>query len=147
MRRRPSTIGELMTPCPVTIRAQQSLADAHLLMRSHGVRHLPVLEEDRVVGVVSQGDLRLLESIGDVETDRVAVAEAMVEHPYMVWTDTPVAEVLGQMLERHVGSALVVDATSLGRGRVAGIFTAVDAMKALEAITRSEMSTSTGEGS
>ena len=145
MRKRPTTVGELMTPRPISIRPEQSLADAHLSMRSHGVRHLPVLGEDRVVGVVSQGDLRLLESIGTVDIDVVPVEEAMVEHPYMVWTDTPVADVLEQMIARRIGSALVVDPPSLGRGRVAGIFTAVDAMKALANLTRAD--TSTGEGS
>jgi acetoin utilization protein AcuB len=145
MKPPPNTIAELMTPCPVWIRRDQSLADAHRLMRSHGIRHLPVRGEDRVVGVVSQGDLRLLESIGEVDTEKVPVEEAMVEHPYMVWTDTPIANVLEQMIAQRIGSALVVDATSLGRGRVAGIFTAVDAMKALEELTRT--SSGQGEGS
>ncbi len=135
-RKRSTTIGELMTPCPISIRPEQSLADAHRLMRAHGVRHLPVVGEDRVFGVVTQGDLRLLESIADVDVDTVHVEEAMVDHPFMVWTETPIAEVLEQMIERHIGSALVVDRASLDRGRVAGIFTAVDAMKALEQITR-----------
>lgn len=145
MRKRPSTIGELMTPCPISIRPDQSLADAHRLMRSHGIRHLPVLGEDRVVGVVSQDDLRLLESIGDLDIERVPVEEAMVDRPYMVWADTPIAPVLGQMLARRIGSALVVDQAGLARGRVAGIFTAVDAMRALEELT--SPSTSRGKGS
>ena len=145
MRKRPSTIDELMTPCPVSIRPNQSLADAHRLMRSHGIRHLPVLGEDRVIGLVSQGDLRLLESIGEVDIDSIPVEEAMVAHPYMVWTDTPIADVLEQMIAQRIGSALVVDSTSLGRGRVAGIFTAVDAMKALQQLTRT--SSGPGEGS
>jgi CBS domain-containing protein len=57
----------------------------------------------------------------------------------MVWPDTPVAEVLGEMVARHIGSALVVDHASLARGRVAGIFTACDAMRTLAQMT--------GEGS
>jgi acetoin utilization protein AcuB len=134
-----------MTPSPVCIRPEKSLAEAHRLMRLHGVRHLPVIGEGRVLGVVSQGDLRLLESIVVVDTEMVAVEEAMIDRPYMVWADTPVAEVLGQMLARHIGSALVVDRASLARGRVAGIFTAVDAMKALEQMTAAM--SSPGEGS
>lgn len=145
MRKRPTTIGELMTPCPVSIRPDQTLADAHAIMRSHGVRHLPVVGEGRVVGMVSQGDLRLLESIAEVGADQLAVEEAMVRQPYMVWADTPVAEVLGEMLERHVGSALVVDRASLSCGRIAGIFTTVDAMLALKELTSEPAST--GEGS
>lgn len=126
-RRRPSTIGELMTPCPVAIHPEQSLATAHSLMRAHGVRHLPVIEDGRVVGIVSQGDLRLLESIGDVEVEKVPVEEAMIQRPYTVWADTPVTEVLSHMLEHRLGCALVVDRTGL-----AGIFTSVDAMLALK---------------
>jgi len=140
MRKRSSTVGELMTPCPVAIRPQQSLATAHSLMRSHGVRHLPVVEEGRVVGVVSQGDLRLLESVGEVEVEQVAVEEAMVHHPYMVWADTPVSDVLQHMLEHRLGSALIVD-----REGLAGIFTSVDAMLALKQMTSTPAST--GEGS
>ena len=136
MRTLPSTIDELMTPSPICIRPEQSLAEAHRLMRTHGVRHLPVVGDGRVLGVVTQGDLRLLESISEVETDKVAVEEAMIERPYMVWPDTPVAEVLGEMVARHIGSALVVDRASLTSGRVAGIFTAVDAMRALAQMTR-----------
>jgi acetoin utilization protein AcuB len=136
MRKRPSTIDELMTPCPVSIHAHQTLADAHLLMRAHGVRHLPVLAEDRVIGVVSQGDLSRLESLADVVADEVPVEDAVVDPPLMVWADTPVADVLGQMLARRLDSALVVDQTSLARGRAVGIVTAVDAMKALEEMTR-----------
>lgn len=130
MRKRPSTIGELMTPCPIAIRPDQSLATAHSLMRSHGVRHLPVVEEGRVVGVVSQGDLRLLESIGDVEVDKVRVEEAMIHHPYVVWADTPITDVLSHMLAHRLGSALV-----MGRDGLAGIFTSVDAMMALKQLT------------
>lgn len=140
MRRRPSTIGELMTPAPVRIRPEQSLATAHAMMRAHGVHHLPVVEEGRVVGVVSQGDLRLLESIGEVEVDKVPVEEAMIPRPYMVWADTPVADVLAHMLEHHLGSALVVD-----RDGLAGIFTSVDAMLALKQLTTAPATQ--GEGS
>jgi acetoin utilization protein AcuB len=124
-----------MTPCPVAIHPERTLAEAHSLMRAHGVRHLPVVDEDRVVGVVSLNDLLLLESLPDVEPDQVAVEEAMVGHPYMVWIDTPVIVVLEQMLARRLDSVLVVDHVGLASGRVAGIFTPVDAMQALKALT------------
>lgn len=139
MRAQP-TVGELMTPCPVAIRPEQSLACAHALMRSHGVHHLPVVEEGRVVGVVSQGDLRLLESVADVEIEQVPVEEAMIHHPYTVWADTPLSEVLQHMLDRRLGSALVVD-----RRGLAGIFTAFDAMLALKELT--SPGAASGEGS
>ena len=129
------TIGELMTPCPIAIHPEHTLAHAHSLMRAHGLRHLPVVDEDRVVGVVSLSDILLFESLRDREPDQVPVDEAMVGPPYMVWVDTPVIVVLEEMLARRLGSALVVDRVGLAKGRIAGIFTPVDAMQALKELT------------
>jgi CBS domain-containing protein len=122
----PQTIGDVMTRQPVAVRPDQPLSAAHAIMRSLGVRHLPVVEQQRVVGVVSQGDLRLLESIDRVDACRVAVEEAMAPHLYMVGPEEPLADVLATMLERHIGAVLVAD-----RGRLVGIFTANDAVVVL----------------
>jgi len=118
-----------MTPCPISVRASQSLAEAHARMREHQIRHLPVLENGQVVGVVSQGDLRLLESIDDVDINRVTVEEAMIHHPYLVAREESLLSVLGRMFERRLGSILVMD-----RDRLVGIFTAVDAVNALRRV-------------
>jgi len=131
-----------MTRCPVAIHPDRTLAEAHSLMRAHGIRHLPVVDEDRVVGVVSLSDLLMLESLPGVDPDQVTVEEAMVGHPYMVWIDTPVIVVLEQMLARRLDSVLVVDHVGLASGRVAGIFTPVDAMQALKALTGESKSAS-----
>jgi CBS domain-containing protein len=122
----PRVIAELMTPCPVSVSPHQSLSEAHAMMRSLGIRHLPVVEERRLVGVLSEGDLRLFSSRHKVDQSRTQVEEAMSQRPYAVGPDEPVAAVLASMLERHFGSAVIVD-----RGRVVGIFTSVDAMTCL----------------
>lgn len=122
----PRVIAELMSPCPVSVSPRQSLSEANALMRSLGVRHLPVVEERRLVGVISQGDLRRFSWLQKGDQRRVQVEEAMIQRPYAIGPDEPVADVLQGMLERHIGSAVVVD-----RGRVVGIFTAVDAMACL----------------
>lgn len=127
----PLTIGDLMSPCPVAVRASQSLEAAHALMRERRIRHLPVVEDGLVVGVVSQGDLRLLESLDQVDTTRVTVEEAMTHGPYVVGPAEPLASVLDHMSERRLGSTIVMD-----RGRLVGIFTAVDAVDALRRLLR-----------
>jgi len=58
MRKRSSTIGELMTPAPVRIRPEQSLATAHSLMRSHGIHHLAV-DRDGLAGIFTSVDAML----------------------------------------------------------------------------------------
>jgi predicted transcriptional regulator len=98
-------------------------------MRAHSVRHLPVVDHGRIVGVVSQSDLRFLESLDRLDLRRVQVEEAMTERPYVVGAEELLDDVLSTMLDRHIGSVLVAE-----RGRLVGIFTAVDAVAALRSL-------------
>ena len=120
------TVADFMTPSVLTIGAKETLANAHRVMRDNRVRHLPVLEGGRLVGIVSQRDLYLLETIHGVDTYDTEVEDAMTADPYVVPPTTPLAEVVKQMLAHRWGSAIVSDGV-----RVTGVFTAVDAMRAL----------------
>jgi acetoin utilization protein AcuB len=120
------TIGQVMSPCPVAVNPHHTFAEAHGIMRAHRIRHLPVEEAGRVVGVVSQGDLRLIESLEEIDTQRVEVEDAMTADPYQVGREEPLTHVIDQMVARRIGSALVVE-----QGAVVGIFTCVDALTVL----------------
>ena len=120
------TIEQVMRPCPVALSPHHTLAEAHGIMRSHRIRHLPVEEAGRLVGVVSQGDLRLIESLEQLDTHEVEVEDAMTTDPYQVGPGTPLADVVHEMWARRIGSALVVE-----KGAVVGIFTCVDALAVL----------------
>jgi CBS domain-containing protein len=50
-------VAEIMTPDPVCIRPDQSLEECMALMTARRIRHLPVLERDRLVGLISIGDV------------------------------------------------------------------------------------------
>jgi acetoin utilization protein AcuB len=115
-----------MSVSPVVIGVGDTLAAAHRVMRERGVRHLPVLDAGRLVGVVSQGDLVLAESVAGVDPATDCVREAMSGDPYAVPPGAPLEEVAATMAERRLGSAIVVD-----RGVVIGVFTTVDALRAL----------------
>ena len=54
------TIAEFMTCWPQTIVPEQPLAEAHALMWTHKIRHLPVLHRGKLVGMVSMDDLHPL---------------------------------------------------------------------------------------
>lgn len=120
------TVGQRMTKNPVTIPADLNLSDATQRMFDHGIRHLPVIDDGHVVGVVSERDLALVKSIPGVEEERVRVVEAMTEHPYMVAPNTPLLEVIDAMCERKIGTALVMD-----EGEIRGIFSVIDGLAAL----------------
>jgi acetoin utilization protein AcuB len=126
MTKFPLTIRDHMTPAPHTISARQTLADAHTLMRAQRLRHLPVLDGGKIVGIVSQRDLALVESLPDVSPDEVPVEDAMSTDLYTVSPDAPLQLAATEMADRKLGSALVVE-----HGEVVGVFTAVDACRAL----------------
>lgn len=123
---RPSTIRHFMTPAPHTIGAEQSLERAHAVMRAYRVRHLPVLRGGALVGIVSQRDLMLIETLPGVRPGEVPVEDAMTTDVYLVGPRTPVAVVATRMADRKLGSAIVVE-----DGRVVGVFTVTDACRAL----------------
>jgi CBS domain-containing protein len=54
-------LAEVMTANPTTISPGQTATEALRLMQDSGVRHLPVTEKGRVIGIVSRGDFRGLE--------------------------------------------------------------------------------------
>src|SRR5512140_157 len=90
-----------MTANPVVTQSQQTLADAHQLMRERHVRHLPVVDDGRLVGIVSQRDLYLLETLRGVDAATEIVEEAMTADPYAVSPTASVAEVAHVMAERR----------------------------------------------
>jgi acetoin utilization protein AcuB len=115
-----------MTGSPHTIGRVQSLTVARRLMREHGIRHLPVLDGGRIVGLLSERDLLLIEALPGVNPTDVRVEEAMVEDVHVVEPDTPLADAIAPMIERKLGSAVVAEG-----GHVRGILTTLDVLRAL----------------
>lgn len=52
-----TTIGEILTEDVITVRPEDTVQSAALLMRDHAVRRVVVCEGDKLVGIVSLGDL------------------------------------------------------------------------------------------
>lgn len=124
-------VKRFMTVGPVVIGSGRTLAEAHRAMRERNIRHLPVVDGGSLVGLVSQRDLYLLETLRGVDPAAETVREAMTPDPYAVPPDAPLDEVAATMAARKYGSAVVVD-----RGSVIGLFTTTDALRALAWATR-----------
>ena len=120
------TVQRFMTRAPHTIGADETLADAHAVLRAHQIRHLPVVVESRLVGMITLHDLHLIETLPDVNPAEVKVSEAMVSNVFSVSPETPLADVVKAMAEHKYGSAVV-----MRDQRVLGIFTTVDVCRAL----------------
>jgi acetoin utilization protein AcuB len=121
------TIRSFMTPAPHTIGVDQTLAAAAETMRRHRIRHLPVLDGGRLVGLISERDIAMIGGLSDVNPARVAVAEAMTPEPRALTPDSSLEWVAAEMAQHKHGSMVVVE-----DDRVVGIFTTVDALRALQ---------------
>lgn len=119
------TISKYMTTLPHTIGADQPLAKADKMMADLRVRHLPVLDGGKLVGILSERDLRLVETFHDVDSSKVKVSEAYSPDPYIASPTSSLADVCAEMASHKYGCALVCD-----NHRLVGIFTWVDALVA-----------------
>jgi acetoin utilization protein AcuB len=119
------TVQRYMTVNPTVISSHRTLSEAHQTMREHGIRHLPVVDAGKLVGVVSQRDLYLLETLHGVDATSETVEEAMTPEPYTVPPDASIEEVAREMAQHKYGCAVVLD-----NGKVVGVFTTVDALRA-----------------
>ncbi|HXU72290.1 MAG TPA: CBS domain-containing protein [Polyangia bacterium] len=120
------TVRGYMTKSPFTVGADQPLAVAHRVMREHRIRHLPVLSAGKLVGVVTERDLELVEALPGSDAAAIKVGEAMTPMPYAIEPQSSLEWVALEMAEHKYGCTVVVE-----RGRVIGVFTTVDALRAL----------------
>jgi acetoin utilization protein AcuB len=119
------SVRKYMTTSPHTIGDDQPMSVAHRMMREHRIRHLPVLRGAKIVGLVSDRDLNMVETLKDVDPRKVLVSEAMTQDPYLVSPDAALDEVVSTMAQSKFGSAVVTQ-----HDQVVGIFTTVDVCRA-----------------
>jgi len=119
-------IADYMTPLPHTVGSEQTITFAQEMMQKYGIRHLPVLHGGELNGIVSDRDLGMIAGLNEVNPDATTVEEAMTQEAYTVARETPLIDVLKQMLENKYGSVVVVEGT-----KIIGIFTTHDSLKLL----------------
>lgn len=125
MTKRMPQVREFMTPMPHTVGSDQPLKVVQDFMREYRVRHLPVKKGGKLVGIVS--DRNLKEVFGTAEGAGLKAEDIMMSDPFRVAANTPLVEVAAAMAEEKFGSALVED----DEGKLVGIFTTVDVCRAL----------------
>lgn len=128
------TIQKYMTTAPLSIGIEQTLAKAQTLQREAKIRHLPVLHGGVLVGMISDRDLALVETLKNVDPNQVRVGDAMSREVYSVTPDAPLDEVVAEMALHKYGSAVVMQ-----NQHVVGIFTTVDACNALASLLQGRL--------
>ena len=117
---RPVTVGTMMHASPLAIEPDATLATAHTRMTEGGVRHLPVVEGGKLVGILSERDLPA--HAGRFEL--TSVRQAMTPDPISVSREVSVEAAACLMLERRVRALPVVDGE-----RIVGMLSETDILE------------------
>ena len=110
----------------------ETLTHARDVMAEHDIRYLPVMERGKLVGVLTEKDMRKGETSGASAGDEALVKDVCDLEAYIVGLSEPLDHVLSKMADNHIGSALVVK-----DGKLAGIFTLTDACHCFGKLLRS----------
>jgi acetoin utilization protein AcuB len=129
-----------MSKPAVTIEADAPIRDAIGLLKQHNIRMLPVMEEDRLVGIITDSDLKRA-SASDVVSleihelvdliERIKVKTVMTKNPVTVPYDHTVEEAAVKFFLHNISGAPVVDQV----GKVIGIITKNDIFQVLISLT------------
>lgn len=124
-------VKDWMTGDVITITPLTTLPEAHRILLEKKIRRLPVVENDKLVGIVTRGDVRGAEpsqatslSIWELNyiLSRLRVKDIMTPNPITVRPDTTIEETAKIMLEKKVSGLPVLDDT----GCICGIITESD---------------------
>jgi acetoin utilization protein AcuB len=130
------TVSELMTPNPVTVTPQASLADVWDLMRDLAIRHVPVLDRGALVGMVSDRDIARLDLTAVLTLDGAAALRDELARPVIrvmsadvisVETETELADAIALLIEHKVGALPVVRPDTR---ELVGILSYIDVLRA-----------------
>ncbi len=128
MSKKSLLVESVMHPFPHTVGLDQTLEVANTLMREHNVRHLPVRDGGKLIGMLSDRDIHFAEAVDQLEPKEIKVEDVYTPEPYVVPLKEPVATVARKMAHDRIGCALVVEE---GSNNLVGIFTTVDACRTL----------------
>lgn len=127
-------VADVMTREPATLGPEDSLMRALELMRKRGVRRLPIMVAETLVGLLAEGDLKRAQpsALSDSEEEFVRVMEGtplsriMINKPLTVTEETPLLEAARTLHTTKFGALPV-----LRDGRLVGILTDTDLLGCL----------------
>ena len=127
---------DAMTRSVVWVNPEISLAEAASLMEEWNIRHLPVIADRQLVGMLSDRDILLRSSLqndGEVVVEEGStVGEAMTPDPFTCNTASTLGSIAAAMVERKIDSFPVLDED----GDLAGMITSSDLLEMLIARER-----------
>lgn len=127
-------ISEVMIPKPITITPDQTIGRAIELMARYDIRRLPVVKEGKLVGIITDRDVRQLGGRPTLKLPKTAqddaylnlpVEEAMTLNVITIRANQPVQDAIQVMLKHKIGGLPTVDP----QGQLAGMLSTQDVLK------------------
>lgn len=134
-RRRGFLVGEWMRRRPLTIHPEATLAEAKALLDQHRIRHLPVVEGEKLVGIIAARDISQASFPGppgepSPETEAllrlIKVGEVMTRNVVTTTPEATISEAAKLLVSHKIGGLPVLE-----NGRLVGIITETDVLEAL----------------
>jgi acetoin utilization protein AcuB len=125
-------IVDCMTRSPHTINFDVTVALAREIMQEKNVRHLPVVQDGKLVGLLSERNVKAV--LLSPEGEKFLVKDVMTPDAFVVSESADLSQVLDEMAQERYGSAIIQDE----QGNVTGIFTTVDACRCLSNVLKGE---------
>lgn len=134
-------VRDVMTPDPIAIRSDRTIREALETLEKHHIRHLPILEDGRLSGILSdrsvapwQQTLFDAESWHDVDLEallmQTRVADIVERRVVSIEPDAPVSAAIDALLDHNIGAVPVVD----DREELVGIVSYVDLLRAMRSL-------------
>jgi len=123
-------VADWMTETVLAMETFDSIAIARQLMAKHRVNQLPVLDNDHLIGIVTDRDIRdayptsmMINRAEEIDrfAEKITVEEVMTHDVFIVRPETPLATAVGLLRRHRIGSLPV-----LKNGKLVGIITRSD---------------------
>jgi acetoin utilization protein AcuB len=110
-------VADWMTESVLAVETFDSIAVARQLMAKHRVNQLPVLDNDQLVGIVTDRDIRdayptsmMIHRAEEIDrfAEKITVEEVMTHDVFIVRPETPLATAVGLLRRHRIGSLPVV---------------------------------------
>jgi acetoin utilization protein AcuB len=142
-------VRDIMTTDLTTLREDEVLLDATMLFASASVRHIPIVDGQQLVGIVTERDVKhytpsILSGISADEYNRLMettpLSKIMIRNPLTIGPDKPAYEAAQLLYDHRVGCLPVVEG-----GELKGIITTMDMLNLLLQLLREKGLDSPGQ--
>jgi acetoin utilization protein AcuB len=129
-----------MSKPAISVESGDSMADATKLLKEKNIRFLPVVERGKLVGVITDGDLKRASASDATSLDihelfylisKIKVKDIMTKDPFVVTPDLSIEETSKLFLKNKISGAPVVDSGK----KIVGVITQSDLFRILTTLT------------